>query len=183
MRIRRCVTLAFAFSCVMLTWACDQGAGTGQRGTKTTSRRSGGLLNKFESEGVRIVHKSNVADEEVISALSAAIGKPIPAESITLVLDAAGLEADGTGAAVCYYPDWEVKRGGRVLNPGYLVILRRGAIEEADRGFDDVMSVGIAVSDRGEVKVAQAGPGGDVERAWGEMRGQPATLVIVTLVR
>ena len=147
------------------------------------SGKKRGLLDQFESEGTRVVFKTNVADAKLFSALSSRVGVQIPSQVVQLVLKGLNVKGGQTGAAICYDKKFRVKRGGRVLNPGYLVIMRRGRIEAADPSFDDVLSVGVAVSDRGELKVAQARSGGHVERMWGDLKGKPIAFVIVTLVR
>lgn len=152
-------------------------------------RKYRNLLSQYEAEGSRIVAKGHLADENVLATLSSLIHVNLPPQAFTLILKGLRIDAPGTGFAIVYNPKYfKSVDGERVLNPGYLLLVKRGSIDKAKSPQVILKAIGVGVSDRGEtvLVVQDFSPIRNMSKPnparFGNMRGRTIAIINAMLV-
>lgn len=152
------------------------------------ARKYRNLLSQYEAEGSRIVAKGHLADENVLATLSSLIHVNLPPQAFTLILKGLRIDAPGTGFAIVYNPNFKYVDGERVLNPGYLLLVKRGSIDKAKSPQVILKAIGVGVSDRGEtvLVVQDFSPIRNMSQPnparFGNMRGRTIAIINAMLV-
>lgn len=158
---------------------------------RSRERKYRNLLSQYEAEGSRIVAKGHLADEKVLATLSSLINVNLPPQTFTLILKGLRIDAPGTGFAIVHHPKYFKSvsvDGERVLNPGYLLLVKRGSIDKAKSPQVILKAIGVGVSDRGEtVLVLQDfSPIRNMSKPnparFGNMRGRTIAIIVAMLV-